>query len=148
MLIAHSLFLIIFFNLNTALIMNLLIKSLVFCAFFTTVFGVDFAWKDCGKLINMLKTLFHFSILLYLGGSLVHFNKLNITPLPLVLSETSKIYLTSSVALTQDLPLDAEFELTLNKTLVIGGQKFPLTIPCVDNMGSCRLKVCDMFHLW
>lgn len=93
----------------------------------------------------MLQTKTHY---FHLGGTLIHFNKLNITPLPLILSRTSKIYLTSSVSLSQDLPLDAEFELTLNKTLVIGGKSFPLTIPCVDGMGSCRLKVCDMFHLW
>ncbi|XP_017494596.1 PREDICTED: ganglioside GM2 activator-like [Rhagoletis zephyria] len=76
------------------------------------------------------------------------FKKLDIEPLPLVISATGKIFLTSDVALNADLPADAEVTLEMNKTVTFGSKKFQLTIPCVDGIGSCTVKVCDVFKLW
>jgi len=107
----------------------MLVKSFVFCALVAVAYGVDFAWQDC-------------------GGSIVKFNKLEVSPIPIVLSQTSKLTLNSNVSLSDDLPVNAEFELVLNRSLIVGTKTFPLTIPCVDGFGSCRLKLCDMFHMW
>lgn len=79
---------------------------------------------------------------------MMHFKKLDIEPLPLVISATGKIFLTSDVALNADLPADAEVTLEMNKTVTFGSKKFQLTIPCVDGIGSCTVKVCDVFKLW
>ncbi|KAJ6218710.1 hypothetical protein RDWZM_004522 [Blomia tropicalis] len=48
----------------------------------------------------------------------------------------------------QNLPLNTDFKLVINKTLVIGQRAFDVTLPCIDGMGSCQMKVCDLFHLW
>ena len=48
-LIVHSLCFANLLILHTLSIMNSLAKTLIFCALFSVVYGVDFAWKDCGK---------------------------------------------------------------------------------------------------
>jgi len=129
--------------------MNTLIKSFVLCALFAVGYSVDFAWQDCGKLVCSFLDFNPISFCLFaIGGTIVHFNKVQVSPIPVVLSETSKMTLTSNVTLSDDLPVNSEFELVLNRSLIVGTQTFPLTIPCVDGMGSCRLKLCDMFHMW
>ncbi|CAG2166336.1 unnamed protein product [Oppiella nova] len=70
-------------------------------------------------------------------------------PLPIKFSETDKIYLTAKVEITEDLPLDALSHLKLTKLVEVEPNKtMDVDIPCVDDMGSCDLKVCDIFSKW
>lgn len=90
----------------------------------------DFRWSDC-------------------GGQIIRFNKLDFEPKPLVLSETKELYLTGDISINEDLPLDAEMTIVVNKTLNYDNDPYNITLPCIDGtFGSCTLKVCDSFKTW
>lgn len=73
---------------------------------------------------------------------------MDFNPKPLVVSKTKKIQLTADVSISENIPDDASIHLVMNKTVVLSDNQFVVTIPCVDGIGSCKLNMCDMFHLW
>ena len=76
------------------------------------------------------------------------FHNISISPLPIKLSQTDKLSLSAKVEITEDLPNDALAELKLIKLVDVNGKQMEIEIPCVDAMGSCTLKVCDLFTNW
>lgn len=78
----------------------------------------------------------------------MQFQNISISPLPIKLSQTSKLFVSAKVQVLEDLPIDALAELTLIKLVDVNGQKEEITIPCINGMGSCTLKVCDLFTNW
>ncbi|XP_054160292.1 ganglioside GM2 activator-like [Oppia nitens] len=82
------------------------------------------------------------------GGTHLKFNNISIKPLPIKLSKTDKIYLTANVDVMKDLPLDAISDLQLTKLVDVGNDTMPIDIPCLNDMGSCKLPVCDLFAKW
>ena len=124
------------------------------CVIFFWLFFIYFYLKNLLALFSFSflspPLPFSSSSLLPSGGSIVHFNELSFSPLPLTVSETANISLTSNLSITSDLPMNAQFSLQLNKTVTLLGNEdpFELPLPCVDGMGSCTAPVCDLFHLW
>lgn len=82
------------------------------------------------------------------GGDAVQFHNITFHPLPITLSKTHEIFLSANVSVLQNLPSTVMASLLINKTLTIGGEPLNITIPCLDGLGSCTLKVCDMWSLW
>ena len=76
------------------------------------------------------------------------FQNISISPLPIKLSETEKLLVSASVEILEDLPVDALVELELIKLVDVNGKTEEIKIPCINNMGSCTLKVCDLFTSW
>lgn len=64
------------------------------------------------------------------------------------MSKTDKITVSAKVEVLEDLPIDALAELKLIKLINIGGKEMEIEIPCVDDMGSCTIKLCSLFSLW
>ena len=78
----------------------------------------------------------------------MRFDNITVSPLPIKLSKTDKITVSAKVEILEDMPIDALAELKLIKLWDVNGQIMELEIPCVDDMGSCTLKVCDLFSKW
>lgn len=112
----------------------------------------NFQWTDCGKWGDDNSTTRNKTNQLWsqpgASDALVRFHQIDISPVPIVLSKTNALTLTSNVSIEHELPSDAFLELEINKTINIGGSPVVLTLPCVDGLGSCAVKVCDLWSLW
>jgi hypothetical protein len=83
-----------------------------------------------------------------LGGSKFRVDNITISPLPIKLSETDKISVSAKVEILEELPIDALVDLQVIKLLKLETSTIEIPIPCVDDLGSCTIKVCDMFTKW
>jgi len=89
-----------------------------------------FKWQDC-------------------GGTKFHVDNITISPLPLKLSETTDIFVSAKIDILEDLPVDAVAETEIVKLAKIGVTTIQIPLPCIDgDLGSCTLKVCDLFTTW
>ncbi len=109
-----------------------------------TFFGILFIDNNYKYINNtFLKNIFA-----SIGGSKFRVDNITISPLPIKLSETEKISVSGKVEILEDLPLDALVDLKIIKLVQIGTSMIEIPIPCVDDLGSCTFKICDIFTKW
>ncbi|XP_022245835.1 ganglioside GM2 activator-like [Limulus polyphemus] len=104
-------------------------RSQVMKTFFLIVLWVSycsgFQFEDCG---GAQKTLF--------------IEDLDLTPSPFTVPGNLKM--SARVRVSKPVPAKTVVDIKMIRILNIVGQKFNLTIPCIKNLGSCKLAACDM----
>ncbi|XP_076365891.1 uncharacterized protein LOC143254629 [Tachypleus tridentatus] len=104
-------------------------RSLVMKTFFLLVLLISycsgFQFEDCG---GAHKTLF--------------IEDLALTPSPFTVP--GKLKMSARVCVSETVLADTVLDIKMIRILNIMGQKFNLTIPCIKNLGPCKLAVCDM----
>jgi hypothetical protein len=108
------------------------------------LFGIQFIHNNYRYINNTFLT----NTFAPIGGSKFRVDNITISPLPIKLSETEKVTVSAKVEILEDLPLDALVNLQLIKVVQIGTTRIDIPIPCVDDLGSCTFKICDIFTKW
>ncbi|UXI15375.1 maspardin-like [Sarcoptes scabiei] len=88
-----------------------------------------FLWKDC-------------------GSSSVIVDSIELRPLPLTLKKTDLIYTTVHANITKQFPNDAIMSVEVNKTISFLGKQYNVRLPCLKDLGSCRIPMNKIFDTW
>lgn len=99
-------------------------------------------------LYSFLPFFIHFFKWILTGSSSVIVDSIELRPLPLTLKKTDLIYTTVHANITKQFPNDAIMSVEVNKTISFLGKKYNVRLPCLKDLGSCRIPMNKIFDTW